>query len=102
MKKPLTDKRNFIGCNPVLLGNEIMSLIATVDEFKEENAKLKEQLDLNTPREAMIQLQEENDELKFTINFAQSANWEFKEENEKLKAENDNLAYTIRHLRSSP
>ena len=67
MKKPLTDKRNFIGCNPVLLGNEIMSLIATVDEFKEENAKLKEQLDINTPREALIQLQEENEKLKAEV-----------------------------------
>lgn len=67
MKKPLTDKRNFIGCNPVLLGNEIMSLIATVDALQEENAKLTEQLDLNTPREALIQLQEENEKLKAEV-----------------------------------
>jgi FtsZ-binding cell division protein ZapB len=59
---------------------DVFALIATVDELKEENAKLKEQLDLKTPREALIQLQEEN---------------------EKLKAEVENLTYTIRHLRSS-
>ena len=91
----------------------------TLSSLEEENEKLKAE---NSALRDMVQsllggfrmklekelikenekLKKENDELKLTINFAQSANWEFKEENEKLKAENENLAYTIRLLRSSP